>query len=137
LAKEALNEQGYGAVPTIGIAKKHSGLDFERVILPSEDTPLILPEYAPALKLLKRLRNEAHRFAVTFHRKRRQKRALASWLDNVKGVGRLTKKRLLMRFATPRSLLEASYEDLADAIHTHPKRALSLKRALQEAFPSS
>lgn len=137
LAKEALNEHGYGAVPTIGIAKKHSSSDFERVILPDEDTPLILPEYAPALKLLKRLRNEAHRFAVTFHRKRRQKRALASWLDNVKGVGRLTKKRLLMRFATPRSLLDASYEDLADAIHTTPKRALSLKRALQEVLPSS
>ena len=137
LAKEALNELGYGEVPTIGIAKKHSSSDFERVILPYEDKPLILPEYSPALKLLKRLRNEAHRFAVTFHRKRRQKRALASWLDNVKGVGRLTKKRLLTRFATPRSLLDASLEDLAHAIHTTPNRAESIQKAFKEAFFAS
>lgn len=135
LAKEALNLLGLQEIPLIGIAKKHTSQDFERIILEDERAPLVLPDHAPALKILKRLRNEAHRFAIAFHRKRRQKRTLESWLDHVQGVGLVRKKRLLSRYANPKSLLKASIQDLAETLKTTPEVAARVHRALQGTSP--
>lgn len=137
LAKEALDLSGFQEIPMIGIAKKHSSQDFERILLQDRQTPMILPDHTPALKLLKRLRNEAHRFAVSFHRKRRQKRALHSWLDRVKGVGLARKKCLIRRYATPKSLLDASIQELAETLNTTPGKAVRVYKALHETTSPS
>lgn len=82
VALDVLGELGLSFVPTIGLAEQH-----ELIYVPGQDAPLELPRASAALHLLERIRDEAHRFAITYHRSLRQKAALFSVLDGIDGVG--------------------------------------------------
>jgi excinuclease ABC subunit C len=106
-AMEALNELGVEDQPIIGLAKKQ-----EEVYFPGRSDPALLPRRAEALHLLQRIRDEAHRFAVTFHRKLRAKRSLKSQIDDLPGIGKARRKTLLDHFGSFDTLKNAPLEDL-------------------------
>jgi excinuclease ABC subunit C len=94
-------------VTVVSLAKR-----IEEVFLPGRSTPLVLPHDSPALQLLQRVRDEAHRFAIEFHRGRRDKAMTRSVLDDLPGVGPARKRLLLQHFGTPEQFLQASREEL-------------------------
>ena len=100
----------------------------EEVYFPDRPDPLLIPRGSEALFVLQHLRDEAHRFAITFHRERRQKRALASPLDQVPGIGPARKKALLRRFG---SLSRLSRADLSE-VATTPGVGDALARQILE-----
>jgi excinuclease ABC subunit C len=111
-AVAALRKAGiYGQVPVIGIAKR-----LEEVFLPGFSDPVMIPKTSSSLKLLQRLRDEAHRFAITYHREKRNKRTLSSELLNISGVGEATAKKLLETFGSVKRVRDAGREQLADAV---------------------
>ncbi|RLC58633.1 MAG: excinuclease ABC subunit UvrC, partial [Candidatus Cloacimonadota bacterium] len=91
----------------ISLAKR-----IEEVFLPGSKNSIILPRNSSALRVLVKIRDEAHRFAITFHRKRRKKRTLKSELDNIIGVGDLTKFALLKKFGSVDNIKNASITEL-------------------------
>ena len=95
-------------LPTVGLAKEN-----EEIFLPENPIPVILPRDSQALFLVQRVRDETHRFAITFHRQKRGKSALRSSLDDLHGVGPKRKKALLQHFGSPKRIREASIEELA------------------------
>jgi len=102
-----LNIEGIDA---LGLAKKQ-----EEIFLPGSPDPILLPETSDALLLLRRIRDEAHRFAVTYHRKLRTKRSLSSVLDEIPGIGPKRKSLLMKRFGSIRLLAKASVEEIVAA----------------------
>ncbi|HEU4356736.1 MAG TPA: excinuclease ABC subunit UvrC [Actinomycetota bacterium] len=110
-------------IPAVGLAKR-----LEEVYFPDRPDPLLVPRGSEALFVLQHLRDEAHRFAVTYHRERRQKRALASPLDDVPGVGPTRKKALLKRFGSLARLSRAGPEEIAQT----PGVGAELARAIHE-----
>jgi len=110
-------------IPVIGLAKK-----MEEVYLPDKPDPILIPRDAEALYLLQRVRDEAHRFAVTYHRTLRSKSMIDSILDEVPGVGPTRKKALIKRFGSLKQMREAAKEDLAEVVG--PKVAEDLYAAL-------
>jgi len=94
-------------VSVISLAKR-----IEEVFVPGGSGPLLLPDASPELQLLQRVRDEAHRFAVEFHRGRRDKAMTRSVLDGLPGVGPARKRALLAHFGSPERFLEASREEL-------------------------
>jgi excinuclease ABC subunit C len=98
-------------IPVIGLAKK-----MEEVYLPDQPDPVVIPRDAEALYLLQRVRDEAHRFAVTYHRKLRSKSMVDSILDEVPGIGPGRKKALLKRFGSLKQMRSAPQEDLAEVV---------------------
>ena len=104
----ALSELGITDVPLTGLAKR-----FEELYLPGRSAPVVLPRRSQALYLVQRIRDEAHRFAITYHRDVRGKRALRSELDEIAGIGPGRKKALLKRFGSVRRIREASIDDVA------------------------
>jgi excinuclease ABC subunit C len=103
-----MEKLGITDVPLSGLAKR-----FEELYLPHRSDPVVLPRRSQALYLVQRLRDEAHRFAITYHRDVRGKRALHSELDDVEGIGPGRKKALLKRFGSLRRIREASVEEVA------------------------
>ena len=105
----------------------------EEVFLPGERSPLVLPSDSPALHLLQRARDEAHRFAIEFHRGRRDRAMTRSVLDELPGVGPARKRLILKHFGSPERFLAASREELegvpglpakvAREIHGHVHKA--------------
>ncbi len=127
-ARAALVELGIDDVALVGLAKR-----LEEVWIPGQEFPVILPRTSESLYLLQRVRDEAHRFAITFHRQRRSKAMTASVLDDIAGLGDVRRKALLRHFGSVKRLKEASVEQiqevpgigvaLADTIHVtlhHP-----------------
>ena len=108
VALEVLAEAGLPFVPAIGLAEAH-----ELVYQPGEEQPLALPRSSAALHLLERLRDEAHRFAITYHRSLRQKNALFSVLDQIGGIGERRKRALFDAFVTLDAMKAATVEQLA------------------------
>ncbi|MBC7545183.1 MAG: excinuclease ABC subunit UvrC [Candidatus Sericytochromatia bacterium] len=106
-AIRVLRELGLGDLPVFGLAKQR-----EELFRPGESQPIVLPHSSQALQLLQRVRDEAHRFAVSFHRQLRGKRFVSSELDRVAGIGPARKKQLLNRFESVEGLRHASLEDL-------------------------
>ena len=98
-------------IPVAGLAKR-----LEEVYLPEADVPLAIPRGEDALYLLQSVRDEAHRFAVTYHRSLRGKRMLDSVLDSVAGIGPKRKKQLLRRFGSLKRLRAASFEEIAEVV---------------------
>ncbi|MBA2774714.1 MAG: excinuclease ABC subunit UvrC [Nocardioidaceae bacterium] len=107
-AQRALDELGIDDVPVVGLAKR-----LEEVWLPSRDDPVILPRTSEGLYLLQRVRDEAHRFAITHHRNRRSKSMVESVLDEVPGLGEVRRKVLLRHFGSLKKLRAASVDDIA------------------------
>ncbi len=103
-----MNELAITDVPLTGLAKR-----FEELYLPGRSDPVVLPRRSQALYLVQRIRDEAHRFAITYHRDVRGKRALRSELDEIAGIGPGRKKALLKRFGSVRRIREASVDEVA------------------------
>ena len=118
-ARAALKEVGQSQLPIIGLAKAKGEKD-ERIFLPGRKNPIVLRAGAPATHLLQRIRDEAHRFAVTFHRKLRGKTLVSSQLDQIIGVGSITRTKLLKRFGSLANLTQASEEALREAGLSEP-----------------
>jgi excinuclease ABC subunit C len=94
-------------VTVVSLAKR-----IEEIFLPGRSTPLVMPHDSPALQLVQRVRDEAHRFAIEFHRGRRDKAMTRSVLDELPGVGPARKRILLAHFGTPERFLAATREEL-------------------------
>ncbi len=107
-AQRALDELGIDDVPVCGLAKR-----LEEIWLPGLEDPVVLPRTSEALFLLQRVRDEAHRFAITHHRSRRSRSMVESVLDDVPGLGEVRRKALLSRFGSLRKIRAASVEDIA------------------------
>jgi excinuclease ABC subunit C len=110
-AYAALEELGLANLVAIGIAKKE-----ELLYTREHDDPIALAAHDPALLLIQRIRDEAHRFAVTFHRKARSMRDLHSALDDVPGIGPRRRRVLLTRFGSLSGVRRATREELAAAV---------------------
>lgn len=110
---EALNIVG---VDIIGCAKEEGrhdkGLSQEQIFRNGEELPILLSKNSPVLFFIQNIRDEAHRFAITFHRKMRLKKVLTSALDDIPGIGPVKKKALLIRFGSTKGISEASDEEL-------------------------
>ncbi|MGH2385146.1 MAG: helix-hairpin-helix domain-containing protein, partial [Candidatus Limnocylindria bacterium] len=104
-----MNELAITDVPLASLAKR-----FEELHVPDQSAPVVLPRRSQALYLVQRIRDEAHRFAITYHRDVRGKRALRSELDDIAGIGPGRKKALLKRFGSVRRIREASLDEVAD-----------------------
>ncbi|HEY8596841.1 MAG TPA: excinuclease ABC subunit UvrC [Thermomicrobiales bacterium] len=105
---ETLREMNVN-LPTVGLAKEN-----EEIFLPENTVPVILPRDSQALFLVQRVRDETHRFAITFHRQKRGKSALKSSLDDLPGIGPARKKALLKHFGSPKRIREATVEELME-----------------------
>ena len=125
-AARALTELGISDVALCGLAKR-----LEEVWLPDVDEPLILPRTSEGLYLLQRLRDEAHRFAITHHRARRSRTMVESLLDQVPGLGEVRRKALITYFGSLKKLRAASVAEIAAVPGFGPKLAQSVKEALE------
>ena len=111
-ACDALREIGlYGQIPIIGIAKR-----LEEIYFPEDQIPIHISKKSISLKVLQQLRDEAHRFAIAFHRNKRSKDAIKSSLDNISGIGPQTKKILLQEFGSISRIKQSSEKVLIDLI---------------------
>jgi len=108
-ARAALTELGIDDVALVGLAKR-----LEEVWIPGREFPVILPRASEGLYLLQRVRDEAHRFAITFHRQRRSKAMVASVLDDIPGLGDVRRKALLRHFGSVKRLREASPDQIQE-----------------------
>jgi excinuclease ABC subunit C len=124
-ALEILQELGLNAVPSAALAKEK-----EEVFVPGRSEPLNIPRTSAALHLLQRVRDEAHRFALGYHRKLRHKESIASALDSVPGIGPKRKKALLKNFGSVRSIKEASIDELSQVPGITGKLAEKVKEYL-------
>lgn len=104
---EIMTELELTEIPTVGLAKEN-----EEIFLPGRNEPVILPRESAALRLLQRVRDEAHRFGVTYHRSLRDKKAVVSSLDQIPGVGPKRKQALLRHFGSVSRIRRASLEEL-------------------------
>jgi excinuclease ABC subunit C len=126
-AQRALDELGIDDVPVCGLAKR-----LEEVWLPSQEDPVILPRTSEGLYLLQRIRDEAHRFAITHHRGRRSKSMVESVLDDVPGLGEVRRKSLLRRFGSLKKLRAAGVEEIAQVPGIGARTAEAIVAALEE-----
>ena len=127
-AVSALRSLGIEDQPVIGLAKR-----LEEVFLPDHSDPQNIPKVSSSLKLLQALRDESHRFAVTFHRQLRKKRTLHSVLEDIEGVGPARRKQLLRHFGSMKRLREASLGDVMAVEGVGPKLAEQIYSALEGA----
>jgi excinuclease ABC subunit C len=117
-------------IPHIGLAKR-----LEEIYFPDRPDPLVIPRGSEALFVLQHLRDEAHRFAITYHREKRGKRALASPLDEIPGVGPTRKRALLRRFGSLARLREAEVGELEATPGIGPELARVIHDALHDPVP--
>jgi excinuclease ABC subunit C len=131
-AAAVLNELGVSDVAVIGLAKR-----LEEVWVPSEPDPVIMPRNSEGLFLLQRVRDEAHRFAITYHRSKRSKRMTASALDSVPGLGEHRRKALVTHFGSVARLKQASVEEITSVPGIGATTAKAVLEALGVAADSS
>jgi excinuclease ABC subunit C len=125
-AKEVLDELGYHDLAVVGLAKER-----EEIFLPERDEPVLLPVTSPALYLMQRLRDEAHRFAITYHRSLRAKAATRSAFDDLPGVGPKRRAALLRVFGSAKRVREAPLEQVAAVPGIGPALAAKIKAGLE------
>lgn len=119
-ACESLKELDlYGKIAIVGIAKR-----LEEIYYPEDSIPLYLDKNSETLKVIQHLRDEAHRFGITFHRNRRSKGQIQSELDAVKGIGEETKKALLKRFKSIKRIKEATVPEIEETIGKHKAKLI-------------
>jgi len=104
----AMKEVGADSIPVASLAKEN-----EEIFIPGQSEPIRLPGSSPGLQLVQRLRDEAHRFALGYHRKIRRKETFASSLDGIPGIGAKRKRALLKQFGSVQAIREASVKELA------------------------
>jgi excinuclease ABC subunit C len=110
-AIEALKDIGFEKFEIIGLAKR-----LEEVFLPGQSEAISIPKTSSSLKLLQQIRDEAHRFAITFHRERRSKRTFSSELEEIKGIGKAITEKLLKAFSGVEEIKKANIEDIEKVI---------------------
>ncbi|MEZ4507260.1 MAG: excinuclease ABC subunit UvrC [Thermomicrobiales bacterium] len=123
-ALAAMEETGLN-VPMAGLAKEN-----EELYLPGNPIPVILPRDSQALYLVQRVRDEAHRFAVSFHRQKRSKQSFVSSLDTIPGIGPKKKKALMKQFGSVSAIREASEEELLAVDGINPRLVATIKASL-------
>jgi excinuclease ABC subunit C len=131
-AQAVLTDLGIEDVSLVGLAKR-----LEEVWLPNEDYPTILPRTSEALYLLQRVRDEAHRFAITYHRQKRSRSMTESALDGIPGLGETRRKALLRHFGSVKKLRTATPEQLAEVAGIGPTLARTIAEALSSTSKSS
>ncbi|MEV0635665.1 excinuclease ABC subunit UvrC [Streptomyces sp. NPDC050619] len=131
-AKKALDELGIDDVAVCGLAKR-----LEEVWLPDEDDPVVLPRTSEGLYLLQRVRDEAHRFAITYQRSKRAKRFRSSPLDDVPGLGDTRKQALLKHFGSLKKLRSATIDQICEVPGIGRKTAETIAVALAQAAPAA
>jgi excinuclease ABC subunit C len=124
-ALEVMKEMELSSLPILGLAKEN-----EEIFLPGRSLPLVLPASSPGLKLLQRLRDEAHRFAISYFQKVHKKRTFTSALDEISGIGPKKKKALVKHFGTVQAIREASVEDLMGVNGINRSLAQKIKERL-------
>ena len=130
-ASRALAELGITDVALCGLAKR-----LEEVWVPDSPNPIIFPRHSEGLYLLQRLRDEAHRFAITFHRSKRSKVMLESLFDEIPNLGEVRSRALLERFGSVAALKKAALTDIAAVAGIGEKIALLVFEHVQDAEPS-
>lgn len=111
-ALKSLDKLGLkGKIPVLGIAER-----LEEIFFPDDPIPLYLDKKSETLKVIQQLRNEAHRFGLSFHRQKRSKQALETELDTIPGIGEKTVFRLFRHFRSKKRIAEASFEELAEVV---------------------
>ena len=130
-ARRALDDLGLAQIAVAGLAKR-----LEEVWLPGEDYPAVFPRSSEGLYLLQRIRDEAHRFAITYHRKKRGATATASVLDGIAGLGPARQKALLARFGSVARLRKATVEQLQEVKGVGPALAATIHAELTEGTPT-
>ncbi|WP_328832157.1 excinuclease ABC subunit UvrC [Streptomyces sp. NBC_00252] len=131
-AKRALDELGIDDIAVCGLAKR-----LEEVWLPDEDDPVVLPRTSEGLYLLQRVRDEAHRFAITYQRAKRAKRFRASPLDDVPGLGETRKQALIKHFGSVKRLRSATIDQICEVPGIGRKTAEAIAAALAQAAPAA
>jgi excinuclease ABC subunit C len=131
VAEKVLADRGLD-IPVIGLAKR-----LEEVYLPGQPESLRIPRGSEALFVLQHIRDEAHRFAITFHRQKRAGRALRSPLDDIPGVGASRKKALLKRFGSLTRLRTAGVDELRSVPGVGPALAQTIHDHLHGAAPAA
>jgi excinuclease ABC subunit C len=121
----ALADSGRLQIPIVALAKER-----EELFRPDRQEPIVLPRTSQGLYLVQRIRDEAHRFAVTYHQSLRSKRAIRSVLDDVSGIGPAKKRALLKKFGSVRGMREAPLDDLAAVAGVGPALAKRIREAL-------
>ncbi|MCQ3937780.1 MAG: excinuclease ABC subunit C [Chloroflexi bacterium] len=116
----------YGRVPVVGLAKQE-----EEIFFPHRSEPLLLPRHSQGLYLVQRIRDEAHRYGITAHRKKRTKLGLASQLDSIPGIGPARRKALLKHFGSVDKIREASIEEMLKVKGMNETAAQSVKAHLE------
>jgi len=130
VALAVLSELSLDGIPAIGLAKEKEGgvripegKSADKIYLPNVKDPILLPAHAASLHYLQRIRDEAHRFAIAFHKKLRGKRGLQTILDEIPGIGEVKKKALLRHFGSLAKIQEASREALSEVENLNAKDA--------------
>ncbi|WP_369257672.1 excinuclease ABC subunit UvrC [Streptomyces sp. R35] len=131
-AKKALDELGIDDIAVCGLAKR-----LEEVWLPEDDDPVVLPRTSEGLYLLQRVRDEAHRFAITYQRTKRAKRFRASPLDDVPGLGETRKQALIKHFGSVKKLRSATIDQICEVTGIGRKTAEAISVALAQAAPAA
>ncbi|MEU0703675.1 excinuclease ABC subunit UvrC [Streptomyces bacillaris] len=131
-ARRALDELGIDDIAVCGLAKR-----LEEVWLPDDDDPVVLPRSSEGLYLLQRVRDEAHRFAITYQRSKRAKRIRSSPLDDVAGLGETRKQALIKHFGSVKKLRQATIEEICQVPGIGRRTAESVAAALAAAAPAA
>ncbi|MDX2976350.1 excinuclease ABC subunit UvrC [Streptomyces microflavus] len=131
-AKRALDELGIDDIAVCGLAKR-----LEEVWLPDDDDPVVLPRSSEGLYLLQRVRDEAHRFAITYQRAKRAKRIRSSPLDDVAGLGETRKQALIKHFGSVKKLRQATIEEICEVPGIGRRTAESVAAALASTAPTA
>ncbi len=137
-AREGLREVGHADLSIVGLAKARTAgagreKKEERIFLPGRKNAVILPPNSPATHLLQRIRDEAHRFAITYHRKLRAKMLVTSQLDHIIGVGEVRRNRLLKEFGSLKGIADATDRQLREAAGVDASTVEKIRRALRNS----
>ena len=138
IALAVLEELGIEEVPVIGLAKPRTekargeASAVDKIIVPGASEPILLEDNHPALNLLRALRDESHRFALSFHRRTRRKNTITSRLETIPGVGPSRRKALLRQFGSLKALTAASPEEIAAVDGFGPTLAREIHQALSK-----
>lgn len=131
-AQRALDELGIDDIAVCGLAKR-----LEEVWLPGDDDPVVLPRSSEGLYLLQRVRDEAHRFAITYQRAKRAKRIRSSPLDDVPGLGETRKQALIKHFGSVKKLRQATIDEICEVPGIGRRTAESVAVALASTAPAA
>ena len=124
-ALDVMRDLGLSDIPVCGLAKRE-----EEIFVQDVDEPIVLPRTSEALYLVQRARDEAHRFAITYHRKLRGKSATRSVLDGISGIGPKRKRALIRKFGSVKGIREASVDDVAATVGFTRRLAETVKRSI-------